>query len=128
MLTNKELENIEKRHKDRKEFSDHIPRGPYLYDSFAFVENCFEFSPERPGNHPEKRVGILVRRRDWFRSVNMDANPGTSKQIKEYLRPCSDLGEYIARVCTQSVEEDIAALLAEVKRLKEQVGNQTDRP
>ena len=123
MLTNKELSEIESRHKDRKAFSDHIPRGPYLYDSFAFVHNHFEFPPERPGNHPEKKVGILVRRRDWFNSVNMDANPGTSKQIKEYLMPCYDLGEYIARVCTQPVEEDIAVLLAEVKRLNEQVGN-----
>lgn len=123
MLTNKELTEIESRHKDRKEWSDHIPRGPYLYNSFAFVHNCFEFPPERPGRHPEKKVGILVRRRDWFDSVDMDANLGTRKQKLEYLRPCRDLGEYIALACTHPVEEDIAALLAEVKRLKEQVGN-----
>ena len=83
MLTNGELAEIESRHKDRKEYSDHIPRGPYLYDSFAFVHNDLSISPERPGRHPEKKVGILVRRQDWFDSIDMDANLGTRKQLKE---------------------------------------------
>ena len=82
MLTNKELSEIESRHKDRKAFSDHIPRGPYVYDSFAFVHNHFEFPPERPGNHPEKNVGILVRRLDWFNSVNMDANRARVQDVR----------------------------------------------
>ena len=122
MLTNEQLSEIESRHKERKQYSDHIPRGPYYYDSFAFVGNYFDGPPERPGSHPKKKIGILIRRREWFKSIDMDANLGTSEQRKEYLRPCYDLGEYIAHVCTQPVEEDIDALLAEVKRLKEQVG------
>lgn len=118
MLTDADLAKIERRHKARKEYSDHIPRGPYLYNSFAFVHNAFEFPPERLGRHPEKNVGILVRRQDWFDSIEMDANPGTPKQVREYLRPCTDLGQYIALTCTHPVEEDIAVLLREVKRLK----------
>ena len=122
MLIDKDLSMIESRHKNRKAFSDHIPRGPYFNNSFAFVHNSFEFRPERPGNHPNKKIGILVRRQDWFDSIDMDANLDTPRH-KEDILPCTDLGEYIARVCTQPVEEDIAVLLEEVKRLKKQIGN-----
>lgn len=118
VLTNDELLTIERRHKERKEFFDHIPSGPYLYDSFAFVHNDFSLSPERPKQQPRKRVGILIRRQDWFDPIDMDANLGDRKVKREYLRPCSDLGQYIALACTHPVEEDFAALLAEVKRLR----------
>ena len=121
MLPNEQLSEIERRHKDRKAYSDLIPKGPYSNNSFAFVYNHCEWSPERPGDHPKKKVGVLIRPRDWFKSINMDANLGI-ELIKEYGQPCGVLGEYIAHVCTQPVEEDIDALLAEVKRLKEQVG------
>ena len=116
MLTNEELSTIEQRHKERKEFSDHIPSGPYFYDSFAYVHNDLSQRPQKQPKSKLKKVGVLVRSQDWFNTIDMDANLGNS--LKEYIIPCRDLGEYIALVCTHPVEEDLAMLLAEVRRLR----------
>ena len=116
MLTEENLAAIEKRHEARKEFYDHIPSRPYFYDSLGYVHNDLAL---RPANQPKsklKRVGVLVRGQNWFSSINMDAN--LNKEGKEDMLAYSDLGQYLALVCDHTVEEDVAVLLAEVRRIR----------
>ena len=113
MLTDKEIVEIAARHKERKDYHSHIPTGPYFYDSMGFVHNEVAM---RPVGTPARRVlkaGLLVRSSDWFKAINMDAN----------LRKADsdvgmDLGQYVALALDHDVERDIAALLAEVRRLR----------
>ena len=112
MLTDEELAAIETRHRERKEFHDHVPSGPYFYDSLGYIHNELALRPPDQPKSKLKRVGVLVRSRDWFRRVNMDAH-----LTREDREIGSDLGQYLAMVCDQGVEKDVAALLAEVRRL-----------
>ena len=36
MLRDEQIDEIEKKHKERKEYHSHIPTGPYFYDSMGF--------------------------------------------------------------------------------------------
>ncbi len=104
MLTDQELADIAERHKERKEFRDHIPGGKYFYDSLGYVYNEWE---------PKRRVGILVRNQEWFKRLDMDAN--LTKADRDVA---PDLGQYLAAICDKDLEADIAALLTEVRRLR----------
>jgi hypothetical protein len=55
----------------------------------------------------------LVRSDEWFKPVAMDDR--LSKADKDVA---SDLGQYVALVCDHDVEQDIGALIAEVRRLQ----------
>lgn len=121
MLTEETLSVIERQHKERKQYYDHIPSGPYSYDSLGYVYNELAL---RPANQPKsklKRVGVLVRSQSWFDSIDMDKN--LNKEGSKDMSAYSDLGQYLAFVCDHDVEEDVAILLAEVRRLRS--GGQT---
>src|SRR5262245_35190838 len=111
-MTDQQLSEIVERHRERMEFRDHIPSGPYFYDSLGYVHN--ELALRKPGNRGTlKAPGILVRSHEWFKSVNMDAR--LTKADREIG---SDLGQYVALTLDHDVEQDVAALLEEVKRLR----------
>ena len=113
MLTDKQIGKIEARHKERKEYHSHVPTGPYFYDSMGFVHNEVGM---RPAGTPARRVlraGLLVRSSDWFDAINMDAN---LRKMDSAVG--MDLGQYVALTLDHDVERDIAALLAEVRRLR----------
>lgn len=113
MLTDKQLAEIKERHSERKEFHDHIPSGPYFYDSLGYIHNELAMRPPGQPKSKLKKVGGLVRSDDWFKPIDMDDH--LTKIDKEIG---SDLGQYLAKVCDDDVEKDIAALLAEVYRLR----------
>ena len=113
MLSDEQIDEIEARHKERKEYHSHIPTGPYLYDSLGFVYNDVL---ERPAGTPARRVlkaGLLVRSSDWFNTIDMDANLGKTDRAVG-----ADLGQYVALNLDHDVERDINVLLAEVRRLR----------
>lgn len=105
MLTDKKLIEIEERHKERREYRRHIPSGNYLYDSLGFISN--DTAPRK------SRIGILVRRREWFDALEMD-----DRLAKADHELAPDLGQYIAQVVEDDVERDIAALLTEIRALR----------
>ncbi len=109
MLSRQDLADIHERHKERKAFRAHIPGGEYFYDSLGYVHN--EWDPKR------RRVGILVRSQKWFEAVDMD-----DRLVKGDSDLASDLGQYLAAVCHENLEADMAALLAEVRRLRAKLG------
>lgn len=116
MLTDQTLSAIERRHNERKEYHDHIPSGPYFYDSLGYVHNELAL---RPGNQPKsklKRVGVLVRGQSWFDSIDMDKN--LNQEDSKDMLAFSDLGQYLAFVCDHDVEKDVGILLAEIRRLR----------
>ena len=64
MLSDERIDEIEARHKARKDYHNHIPTGPYFYDSMDFVYNELGM---RPAGTPARRVlkaGLLVRGSD----------------------------------------------------------------
>ena len=111
MLTDNQIGEIEARHKERKEYHNHIPTGPYFYDDVGFVHN-----EVRPAGTPAPRVlraGLLVRSSEWFDAIDMDANLRKTDSAVG-----TDLGQYVWLALDHDVERDIAALLAEVRRLR----------
>jgi hypothetical protein len=112
-LTDEQLAKIEARHLKRKEFYERIPSGPYYYDSVGFIHNELAAIPSDQPASKQRKAGILVRNSDWFRPVDMDAH-----LAKTDLEVGSDLGNYVQQVLDHDVEMDVAALLAEVRRLR----------
>ena len=113
MLSDEQIDKIEERHKERKEYHGHIPTGPYFYDPMGFVHNEVGM---RPAGTPARRVlraGLLARSSDWFKAIDMDANLSKTDSAVG-----SDLGQYVALTLDHDVESDIDVLLAEVRRLR----------
>ena len=113
MLSDEQIDEVDARHKERKEYHSHIPTGPYFYDSMGFVHNEVGM---RPAGTPARRVlkaGILMRGSDWFKAIDMDANLGKADSSVGV-----DLGQYVALTLDHDVERDIDVLLAEVRRLR----------
>ena len=113
MLTDNQIGEIEARHKERKEYHSHIPTGPYFYDSMGFVHNEVGLRPVDTPARRALRAGLLVRSSDWFDAIDMDANLRKTDSAVGM-----DLGQYVALTLDHDVELDIAALLAEVRRLR----------
>ena len=113
MLRDEQIDEIEKKHKERKEYHSHIPTGPYFYDSMGFVYNEVRM---RPGRRVQK-AGLLVRSSNWFDAIDMDAN-----LRKADAAVGVDLGQYVALTLDHDVERDIDVLLAEVRRLRAAAG------
>lgn len=115
MLTDEQVKAIEERHLARKQYRDHIPGGPYYYDSLGYVHN--ERAVQARPAARQQNVGVLVRSDDWFKSLDMDAMLTNADKT---VAP--DLGQYLAMVCDEDVESDIASLLGEVRHLRRQRG------
>ena len=113
MLSDEQIDEIEKKHKERSEYHSHIPTGPYFYDAMGYVHNEVHM---RPAGIPARRVlktGLLVRSSDWFKAIDMDANLRKTDSAVG-----SDLGQYVALTLDHDVERDIDVLLAEVRLLR----------
>jgi len=115
-LSREELLEIEARHESRKELRANMSKGTWIYDSFAFIE-----VDTRPS---KERSCILVRRRSWFDELarkygNSVLDEGTTEGSQEHgLQPAHD-GLYVTAVLNDPIEDDIAKLLSEVRRLND---------
>ena len=117
MLNDKQIDEIEARHKERKEYHSHIPTGPYFYDSMGFVHNEVGMRPAGTTARRVLKAGILMRGSDWFKAIDMDANLGKADSAVGV-----DLGQYVALTLDHDVERDINVLLAEVRHLRAATG------
>ena len=113
IMTDEQLAAIAERHCERREFHDHIPCGPYFYDSCGYIHNELGMREAGQPKSKLKKPGILVRSDDWFGPVDMDA-----RMTKTDREVGSDLGQYLALALDHDVERDMAALIAEVNRLR----------
>lgn len=122
MLTDKELQEIEGRNRDRKKLREDIPPGQWMYDWFAFIENG-----NVPGSAPvrcDDRVCIVVRRRPWIDALIRACgdgilDEGTFTRGDEKDAQPGFVGLYVEKAMDGSAETDIDALLAEVRNLRE---------
>lgn len=118
MLTDERLAEIVEKHKERLEFREHIPAGPYYYDSLGYVHNHAAIMLNKPPttSAQKARIGLLVRSDDWFREIKMD-----ERVQKNDVLPIADLGQYVARLLDDDTDVHMAELLADVTRLREEV-------
>ena len=79
----------------------------------GFVHNEVGMRPTGTPARRALRAGLLARSSDWFNAIDMDANLGKADSAVG-----TDLGQYVALTLDHDVERDIAALLAEVRRLR----------
>lgn len=116
-MTLTELDAIEARNEERREFRHHLPTGPYLYDSMGYVYNELAMTPEdgRWRSRNRTAAGLLVRSQEWFKAVAMDERLTKADGVGR------DLGQYIALALDSNIEADIAALVAEVRKLRAQM-------
>jgi hypothetical protein len=113
-LTDERLSEIEERNQERREFRRHLPSGPYFYDSLGYVHN--ELALRSTPTSKLKRAGVLVRSHDWFQPIDMDA-----RLTRADRDVGADLGQYLALVCDRDVEQDVADLVDEVRRLRARI-------
>jgi hypothetical protein len=112
-LTPDDLKAIKERNVKRKELKRSTSPGPWEYDSFGFIH-------QSEAVKPEKRIGILLRPVSWFHGLQekygsnfLDTGFSQPKFIQAYYD-----AEYIIEERNSSVEDDIDALLVEVRRLQ----------
>ena len=103
-ISDVDLAAIERRNTARLEFRKHMTSGTWEYDALGFVDTV-----DQP---KARRMGALVRRREWFDQIEMDAKMTRADQQAAWY------GQYIAAVCTDRPEDDIARLLAEIQPLR----------
>lgn len=114
-LTAEDLKGIEERNAKRRELKKSASPGPWEYDSFGFIHQSEAVAPK-------KRIGILLRPMTWFRKLQdqyganfLDRGFSQPDFIQAYYD-----AEYIIEERNTSSEEDIDALLAEMRRLHRQ--------
>ena len=112
-MTDAELDQIGERNRKRRELKSATTPGEWLYDSFAFVDTG-ESLPK------VKQIGILVRPRSWFEKLWEEFGQGTLDRWTDQknLQPYYD-ADWIVQAHNDSVEDDVEALLAEVRRLRQ---------
>ena len=110
-IDEEQLAAIQKRNQQRKEMKQGASEGPWEYDSWAFVHQA-ETIPRT------RRFGILVRPMTWFDALGRRIDEGLPKGRQMIQQGYYD-AEYIAKARDDGVEEDIDALLSEVKRLRQ---------
>ena|ERR1039457_4694160 len=112
-LTTEDLHVIEERNNKRKELKKSASPGPWEYDSFGFIHQSQSVKPA-------KRIGILLRPMKWFHNLQekyghsfLDTGFSQPNSIQAYYD-----AEYIIEERNTEAEEDIQALLGEVRRLQ----------
>ena len=114
-LSPEELLDIEAKNERRRALRADVSKGSWTYDSFAWIE-----ADTRPY---KERSCILVRRRSWFDKLLRKHGTGfldqgtTEGSRKHALQPAHD-GLYVEAALNDSIEDDIAKLLSEVRRLR----------
>src|ERR1700681_1114301 len=101
MLSDQELVEIEQRHNERRDYRADLPLGLWLYDSFAFLENCNDLMTGLTVGR-EDRVCILVRRRAWINALMKTCgddilDEGTCARGDEKDRQPAHVGQYIEK-------------------------------
>ena len=115
-LSREELLDIESRNENRKPLRADVSKGDWIYDSFAWIE--VETKPYK------ERSCILVRRRSWYDKLLRKHGAGfldegiTEGSQKHALQPARD-GLYIKAVLNDPIEDDIAKLVEEIRRLRD---------
>jgi hypothetical protein len=115
-LSREKLLEIEARNEKRNTLRANISKGTWIYDSFAFIEADIRPSKERSC--------ILVRRQSWFdelvrRHGDNVLDEGTGEGSQEHVMQPAHDGSYITAVLNDPIEDDIAKLLSEVRRLND---------
>jgi hypothetical protein len=114
-LSREELLDIEVRNEKRRTLRAAVSNGAWTYDSFAWIE--VDTKPY------EERSCILVRRRSWFDKLLQKhgttlLDEGTTEGSRKHtLQPAHD-GLYVTAALNDPIEDDIAKLLSEVRRLR----------
>jgi len=114
-LSREALLYIEARNEERRVLRADVSKGPWAYDSFAWIEA--DTTPYK------ERSCILVRRRSWFHNLRRKHGTGildegiAEGREKYAFQPAND-GLYVEAVLNDPIEDDIARLLAEVCRLR----------
>ena len=113
-LSREALLYMEARNEKRRVLRADVSKGPWGYESFAWIEA--DTTPYK------EQSCILVRRRSWFHNLWQNYGTGildeaTAEGTRKYaLQPAYD-GLYVKAVLNDPIEDDIAKLLAEVRRL-----------
>ena len=110
MLSDERLAEIAEKHKLRLEYREHMPAGPYYYDSLGYVHNHAAALRHKPTTRTAQQtpIAMLVRGDDWFRDLKMD-----ERIPKNDVAPIADLGQYVARVLDDDADAH-GGLLAEL--------------
>jgi len=114
-ISPEEFLDIEARNENRRSLRAEVSKGSWTYDSFAWIEA--DTAPYK------ERSCILVRRRSWFDKLLRKHGTGfldvgtTEGSQKHALQPAHD-GLYIEAILNDPIEDDIAKLLSEVRRLR----------
>jgi hypothetical protein len=109
-LSDLELSEIEKRNKQRKDLKHAASKGPWMYDSWAFVHQSEKIPKDR-------RFGILVRPMSWFDALGHRIDEGLPKDQEMVNQGYYD-AEYVAKARNDDSESDVDVLLLEVRRLR----------
>jgi hypothetical protein len=110
-LNAEDLKGIEGRNAKRKKLKGSASPGPWEYDSFGFIHQAQSVKPA-------KRIGILLRPMTWFHKLrDKYGSLDTGFSQPDFKQAYYD-AKYIIEERNASVEEDIEALLAEVRRLQ----------
>jgi hypothetical protein len=125
-MTEEQLTAIENRNRELHNLKRKSSPVDWIYDSFGFIESYQDIA----GPYRKLPVGILVRPITWYRALQ--ERYGTGILDHDYAgslyRPrsmqCYRDCEYIIRARNGSAEEDIAALVKEVRRLQRLVKQQ----
>jgi hypothetical protein len=110
-ISDDELVAIQERNQQRQEMKQRASRGPWEYDSWAFVHQAQAIPNGR-------RFGILVRPMAWFDSLKGRIDQDLPKDKKMIDQGYFD-ADYIAQSRDDGAEKDIDVLLSEVRRIRQ---------
>lgn len=122
-LSREELLDIEARNENRRALRADVSKGSWIYESFAWIEA--DTTPYK------ERSCVLVRRRSWFDKLLRKHGTGlldegtTEGSRKHVLQPAHD-GLYVEAALNDPIEDDIAKLLSEVRRLRDDLPPQPE--
>ena len=108
-LTESDLKAIEDRNARRRELKEATSKGPWEYDSWAYVQ----VSEEIP---LKNRLAILIRPEEWFRALGSRIDDGTEKYMHLVKQAYAD-ASFVIESRSDPVDEDIEVLISEVRRL-----------
>ncbi|MBW1767426.1 MAG: hypothetical protein JRJ65_10295 [Deltaproteobacteria bacterium] len=111
-----EFHDIEIRNEERKALRPNVSKGHWKYESFAFIEVDSEPNMDRSC--------ILVRRRSWFERLikkygRKILDEETAEENKNHAVQSEHDGLYIVKALNDSIEEDVAQLISEIRRLRD---------
>ena len=109
-LSEQSVRQIEERNRERRARKARVTPGPWLYDSFAFLDSDPTVVPRK------RQMCVLVRPRSWFDTLIEKHGSGILDEGLDTkdMQPYYD-AEYIAQTRTDTAEDDIDALLQHIR-------------